>query len=381
MALQAGCQIGPGPFGVRIPGIQVADGQQALGPEMIWLGLQCLGEVALGLAHVAAFVLLESGQEVVECTVRLDALGRRPFLIRPVGIAGPLEAVGLSQVIGMSRPAEQERRRGPGSGSPREPVQSQTRRAMAGRRPRPGPSASRNSRGSHSLAPVRSESQEAGARVHSVVPLAVRREQLQVPPRSTCGQRPRFRWVEARELRVLKQGVISPAEELAKTLADLRRGPVSRHTVRLRLLEHVRCARVHAGSPAGDPTRSWSPVETALRSGSVHRSARCADRSSWLHHGRARPRGQPRTAARRHTDNNDNHAGDGQQAGHGRPPPHPFQAPLQQRSPPRLDRPVRKIAIEVVRERQRAGISLVGLFRQTFQADRFQVARNLRDWR
>ena len=122
MALQAGRQIGPGPFGVRLPGIQVADGQQALGPEMVGLGLQCLGEMAFGLAHVAAFVLLEPGQEVVERPIRLDALGRRPFPFRPLGVAGPLEAGGPSQVIGMSRLAEQDERRGPGSGVPREPV-------------------------------------------------------------------------------------------------------------------------------------------------------------------------------------------------------------------------------------------------------------------
>ena len=108
MALQACCQISPGPFGVPVPGIQVAVSQQALSPEMIGLGLQCLGEVALGLAHVAAFVFREPGQEVVERPIWLDALGCQAFLDCPLGIAGRFEAGGLSQVVSMSRLAEQE---------------------------------------------------------------------------------------------------------------------------------------------------------------------------------------------------------------------------------------------------------------------------------
>ncbi len=57
MALQASGQIGLGRFGAGRPDIQVADGQQALGPEMVRLGLQGLGEMSLGLRHIAAFVV------------------------------------------------------------------------------------------------------------------------------------------------------------------------------------------------------------------------------------------------------------------------------------------------------------------------------------
>ena len=73
-----------------------------------------------------------------------------------------------------------------------------------------------------------------------------------------------------------------------------------------------------------------------------------------------------------------NQACDGQHAGHGRPPPHPFKASLEKRRAPRLDRSVRKIAIEVVRERQRGRIAFVGLLCQAFQADCFQIARHAR---
>ena len=61
-----------------------------------------------------------------------------------------------------------------------------------------------------------------------------------------------------------------------------------------------------------------------------------------------------------------------------RPPPHPFQSALQDRRPPGLDRSVRKVTVEVIRQRQRAGVPLVGLLGQALQADRLQVARNLR---
>ena len=75
-----------------------------------WFGWACKASAKCRLAcvDVAAFVLLEAGQEVVECPIRLDAIGRRPFLLRPLGVAGPLEAGSPPQVIGMSRLAEQE---------------------------------------------------------------------------------------------------------------------------------------------------------------------------------------------------------------------------------------------------------------------------------
>ena len=78
----------------------------------------------LACVDVAALVLLETGQEVVERSVRLDALGRRSFLLRSLGVAGPLEAGGPSQVIGMSRLLTQRGRAVPGSEAPREPVPS-----------------------------------------------------------------------------------------------------------------------------------------------------------------------------------------------------------------------------------------------------------------
>ena len=73
MALQAGGQAGSGPFRVGFPGIQVADCEQALRPEMVRLDSQCLGEVPLGFAYAATFVLFKSGQKVVECAIGFGA--------------------------------------------------------------------------------------------------------------------------------------------------------------------------------------------------------------------------------------------------------------------------------------------------------------------
>ena len=74
------------------PAIQFADREQALGPEVIGLGLQGFVEMPFGLKQIAAFVALEATQEVVECAVRVDLLGRRSLFLCPVEIAGPLQA-------------------------------------------------------------------------------------------------------------------------------------------------------------------------------------------------------------------------------------------------------------------------------------------------
>ena len=56
---------------------------------MFGLGFERLVEMALCLCHVAAFVLLEAAQEMVECAVRLDMLRRRTFLLRGPGDRRP----------------------------------------------------------------------------------------------------------------------------------------------------------------------------------------------------------------------------------------------------------------------------------------------------
>ena len=56
----------------------------------------------------------------------------------------------------------------------------------------------------------------SGAKVHWSAALAVRREQLQGRQGRLADNRHVFGWVEARELCVLKQGVIAPPEKLTE---------------------------------------------------------------------------------------------------------------------------------------------------------------------
>ncbi len=69
--------------------------------------------------------------------------------------------------------------------------------------------------------------------------------------------------------------------------------------------------------------------------------------------------------------------GDGHEAGGRRPSPGPLQPPLPEGGPPGPDRPVREVAIQVVRQRLSAGIATMGRLGQALQADRLQVARDL----
>ncbi len=110
MALQTAVQVGLGLARMCRPAIQLADRQQALSPEMLRLGFQGLVEMPLRLRQMAAFVLLEAAQEVVECAVGLDLLGGRSFVLGSLEIAGTLQAGRPLQMVCMSGPAREPRR-------------------------------------------------------------------------------------------------------------------------------------------------------------------------------------------------------------------------------------------------------------------------------
>ena len=103
VGLEASGQVGLGLLGLRRPVVQVADRQQALGPEMVGLGPQGHLEMPPGLRQQAALVALQPAEEMVERPVRLNALGRRALPHRPLGVAGPLQEGGPPQVIGVGR--------------------------------------------------------------------------------------------------------------------------------------------------------------------------------------------------------------------------------------------------------------------------------------
>ena len=134
------------------PAIQFADREQALGPEVIGLGLQGFVEMPFGLKQIAAFVALEATQEVVECAVRVDLLGRRSLFLCPVEIAGPLQAGRAFQVVSMSGLAGKPRRAFKNLEAQRGPAQKQFRREGVQRWRPPVPSTSRNSHGQPLLA-------------------------------------------------------------------------------------------------------------------------------------------------------------------------------------------------------------------------------------
>ena len=182
MALETPGQMGLGLAWVCRPAIELADRQEALSPEMFRLGFESLIEMPFRLRQIAAFVLLEAAQEVVECAVRLDLLGRRSFLLGSLDIAGPLQADCPLQVVRMSGPVRRAASRVPGSGAPGGPDRTEIRRAEARRRPPPAPSASRSSRGQLHPAPVRSVTREVSSCSTRRTEPAGRREDLEARP-------------------------------------------------------------------------------------------------------------------------------------------------------------------------------------------------------
>ena len=101
LLIQAGVQAG---LGLQRPSeLEVADGREALGPEMVRLVPQHGVEVAERLVPPAAFVPLLAGQELVEGRDRRQGVGRATLPFGARHVAQPGEAGRPPQMVGAGR--------------------------------------------------------------------------------------------------------------------------------------------------------------------------------------------------------------------------------------------------------------------------------------